>query len=100
MTADGSSATELVRLNTIAFVAIFRSAITGWCMLLNPNKNKALVVSISRTVSAPSGDLVLSVVSIRASRNHDIRGMKFDSKRLLNFVDTSVLLRCYFTFVL
>ena len=35
-----------------------------WCMKLNPNKTTALVVSISRTVSPPHGDLVLSGVSI------------------------------------
>ena len=92
-------------------------------MLLNPNENKALVVSRSRTVSPPHSDLVLSVVSIRASPNLDILGVKFDSKltfedhvrgivsrisqrigilRLVKriFVDTSVLLRCYFAFVL
>ena len=83
----------------------------------------ALVVSRSRTVSPPHGDLVLSWVSIRASPNLDIIGVKFDSRltfedhvrrigslvsqrigilRLVKriFVDTSVLLRCYFTFVL
>ena len=37
-----------------------------WCILLNPNKTKALVFSRSRTVSPPNGDLVLSGVSIRA----------------------------------
>ena len=35
-----------------------------WCMILNPNKTKALVVSRSRTVNPPHGDLVLSGVSI------------------------------------
>ena len=94
-----------------------------WCMILNPNKTKALVVSRSRTVSPPLGDLVLSGVSIWASPNLNILGMKFDSKltfedhvcgivsgvsqsigilRLVKciFVDTSVLLLCSFTFVL
>ena len=28
-----------------------------WCMILNPNKTKSLIVSISRTVSHPHGDL-------------------------------------------
>ena len=94
-----------------------------WCMILNPNKTKSLVASRSRTVSPPHGDLVLSGVSIRASPNLDILGVKFDSKitfedhvrgfvshvsqrigilRLVKriFVDTSVLLRYYFAFVL
>ena len=94
-----------------------------YCMMLNHNKTKALVVSRSRTESPPHGDLVLSGVSIRVSPNLDILGLKFDSKltfedhvrsnvslvsqrigilRLVRriFVDTSVLLRCYFAFVL
>ena len=96
-----------------------------WCMILNPSKTKALVVRRSRTVSPPHGDLVLSGVSIWASPNLDILGVKFVSKftfdvhvrgivprvsqridilrlvkRILNFVDISVLLRCYFAFVL
>ena len=94
-----------------------------WCMTLNISKTKALVVSRSRTVSPPYGDLVLSGVSIRASPNLDILGVKFDSKptfedhvrgivscvsqrigilRLVKliFVDTSLLLRGYFAFVL
>ena len=79
------------------------------------NKTKALVVSISRTVSPPHGDLVLSGVSIRASPNLDIIGVKFESKLIVShvsqrigilrmvkliFVDISVLLRRYFEFVL
>ena len=74
-------------------------------------------------MNPPHGDSVLSRVSIRASPNLDILGVKFDSKltfddhvhcivsrvsqrigilRLVKrlFVDTSVLLRCYFAFVL
>ena len=51
-----------------------------WCMILNPNKTKALVVSRYRTVSPPHGDLFLSGVSIRASQNLDILGMKLESK--------------------
>ena len=90
-------------------------------MILNPNKTKALVVCRSRTMSPPHGDLVLSGVSILASPNH--LGVKFDRRltfedhdvrgivcrvsqrigifRLVKpiFVDTSVLLRCYFAFV-
>ena len=79
----------------------------------------AAVVSRSRTVNPPHGDLVLSVFFIRACPNLDILGVKLYSKltfedhvrgivcrvskridilRLLKhiFVDTSVLLRCYF----
>ena len=91
-------------------------------MILNPNKTKALVVSRSRTVNPPHGDLVLSVVSICASPNLDILGVKFDNRltfeghlrgifslvsqrigilRLMKrvFVDISVLLCCYCAFV-
>ena len=94
-----------------------------WCMILPYNKIKALVVSRSRTVSPTHGDLVLSGVSILASPNLDILGVKFDSKltfkdhvrgivsrvsqrigilRLVKriFVDTSVLLHYYFAFVI
>ena len=35
-----------------------------WCMMLNTNKTKVLVVNRSRTVNPPHGDLVLSGVSI------------------------------------
>ena len=92
-------------------------------MILNPNKTKVVVVSRSNTVRPPHVDLISSGVSIRASPNLHIRGVKFDSKltfedhvsgnvsrvsqrifilRLVRriFVDTSVLLRCYFAFVL
>ena len=51
-----------------------------WCMILNPNKTKALVVSRSSTVNLPHGDLFLSGVSIRASPNLDILGVNFNSK--------------------
>ena len=87
-------------------------------MILNLNKTKALVVSRSRTVSPPHGDLVLSGVSICASPNLDTLGVKFYSRltfkdhvrgivsrvsqrisilRLVKcvFVDTSVLFRCW-----
>ena len=56
-----------------------------WCMMQNPNKIKATVVSRSRTVSSPQGDLVFLGVSIRASPNLDILGVQFDSK--LTFKD-------------
>ena len=91
-------------------------------MILNPNKNMvvgALVVRRSRTLNPPHDDLVLFSVSICASPNLDILGVKFDSRltfedhvrsivsrvsqrignlRLVKhvFVDTSVLLRCYY----
>ena len=94
-----------------------------WCMILNPNNTWSLVVSRSRTVSPPRGDLVLSGVSIRARPNIDILGVKFDRKFTFEdhvrgivsrvpqriyifwlvkriFVDTLMLLRCYFAFVL
>ena len=81
------------------------------------------MVSRSRTVNHPHDDLVLPGVSICASSNLDILGVKFDSRltselhvrdivsrvlqiigilRLVKhiFVDTSVLLRCYYAFVL
>ena len=48
-----------------------------WCMILNPNKTTAIVVSRSRTVNAPHGNLVLSGVSIWASPNLDIFRVKF-----------------------
>ena len=104
-------------------LARFQEWCNHWCMILNPNKSKALVVSRSWTVSPPHDDLVLSGVSIQTSPNLDILGVKFDSKRTCEehlrgivsevsqrigilmlvkriFVDTSVLLRCYFAFVL
>ena len=90
--------------------------------ILNPYKTKALVVSESRTVSPPHGDLVFSGVSIRTSLNLDILGMKFDIKLTFEdhvrgivsrvsqrivilrmgkriFMDISVLRRCYFAFL-
>ena len=51
-----------------------------WCMILNPNKTKALVVSRSRTVNPPHGDFVLSGVTICASPTLDNVGVKFDSR--------------------
>ena len=52
-------------------------------MILNPNKTTPLVVGRSRTVNPPHGDLVLSRVSICASPNLDILGVKFDSRLTL-----------------
>ena len=49
-------------------------------MIPNCNKTMALVFSRSRTVNHPHGDLVLFRVSIRASPNIDILGLKFHSK--------------------
>ena len=54
-------------------------------MILNNNKTEALVVSRSRTVNPPHGDLVLSGVSICNIPNLDILGVKFDSR--LTFED-------------
>ena len=54
-------------------------------MILNPYNTKALVVNRFRTVNPPLGDLILSVVSICASPNLDILGVKFDSR--LTFED-------------
>ena len=74
-------------------------------------------------MSPPHGDLLLYGVSIRASSNLDVLVVKFESKLIFEdhvlgivfhvshgmgivrlvkriFVDTSVLLRCYFTFLL
>ena len=56
-----------------------------WCLILNPNKTKALMVSRSRTVNPPHGDLVLSGVFISPSPNLDILSVKFDSR--LTFED-------------
>ena len=49
-------------------------------MMLNPNKTKALVVSRSRIVNPPHGDLVLSGVSICVSPNPNILGVKCNRK--------------------
>ena len=101
----------------------FRSdAITGaWYRILTKLSLQSCVDPGLRAL--PRGDLILSSVSIRASPNIDILGVKFYSKltfedhvrgivsrvsqrigilRLVTriFVDTSVLLRCYFAFVL
>ena len=52
-----------------------------WCMILNPNKTKALVFSRSRTVNPPHDDGVLYGVSIWACPNLDILSVKFDSSK-------------------
>ena len=59
--------------------------IQEWCVILNPKKTKALVVSRSRTVNPLDSDLLLSGVFISASRMLDILGVKFDSR--LTFED-------------
>ena len=56
-----------------------------WCMIRNPNKIKAFVVSRCRGVNLPHGGLVLSWVFICAISNLDILGVKFD--RRLTFED-------------
>ena len=105
-------------------LANFQEWFNHYCMILNPNKSKALMVSRSRTVNPPHGGLVvLSGVSICAGPNLDIFGVQFDSRLSFKhhvrsivsrvsqrigiltlekrvFVDTSVLLRCYYAFVL
>ena len=92
-------------------------------MLLNSKKSKALVVSRSRTVYPPHGDLGLSGVLILSNPSLDILGVRFDCKltfeshvrgvvsrvsqrigilRMVNgvYADTSVLLCCYYAFIL
>ena len=94
-----------------------------WCMILNANKTKVLVVSYrSRTGNPRHGDLILSRASISDSPNLDILGVEFDSRLTFEdhvrgivscvsqriiilcwkcvFMDTSVLLRFYYAFVL
>ena len=98
-------------------------AITGSRLILNPNKNNALVVSRSKTVSPPHGYFFLSGASILASPSLVILGVKWNKKftfedhvrdivsrvsqrigilSLLKrvFLNASVLLRCYYAFVL
>ena len=50
------------------------------CMIPDPYKTKALVVSRCRTVNPSHGDLVLSGVFVCASPNLDILGITFNSK--------------------
>ena len=100
-----------------------QQSLNHWFVTLNPNKTKALVVSRSKTVNLPHGDLVLSGISIRATPNLVILAVKFDNKltfednlhgivsrvsqrngilRLVKLicVDTSLLLCFYFAVVL
>ena len=63
-----------------------------WCMLLNQKKSKGLVVSRSRTVYPPHGDLGLAGVSILSSPSLDILGVRFDCK--LTF-ESHVLVLCH-----
>ena len=78
-----SQQTGLLLLNRD--LARFQEWCNHWCMILNHNKTKALVVSRSRPVNPPYGDLVGSGVSICVSPNLDILGVKFDSR--LTFED-------------
>ena len=90
-----------------------------WCGILNPYKTKTLVVSRSRTMNPPHGDLVLSAVSICADPNLGILGVKSESRltlprrkcscyclpclsknRYFEVGNTSVLLRCHYALVL
>ena len=91
-----------------------------WCMLLNPSETDALVVSYtSRTLDPPHSELVLSEVPIRACSNIDaswcavwLQTYMFSivtrvsqcigNLRLVKsgFENTSVLLVCYYEFVL
>ena len=48
-------------------LAIIQEWCNHWCMILNPNKTKDLIVGRARTMNPPNGDLVLSGVYIRAS---------------------------------
>ena len=86
------------------------------------NKTKALVISSTRTVNPPHGDLVLSGVYTRAivptspslacsltasspSFEDHVRGIVSRVSQGISilryiFVDTAVLLRCYYVFVL
>ena len=40
-------------------LAIIQDRCKNWCMIPNPNETKAFVVSRSRTVNPPHGDLIL-----------------------------------------
>ena len=59
-------------------LARFQEWCKHWGMAPNPNKIKSFVVSRSRTVIPPYVNFVLSGVSIRASPNLDILGLKLD----------------------
>ena len=74
-------------------LAIIHEWCNHWCMILNPNKTKALVVSRSAGLSPPHGDLVLSGVSIRAGPNLDILGVKFDSNLTFEYNVRGIVFR-------
>ena len=74
-------------------LAIIQEWCNRLCMILNPNKTKALVVSRSRTVNPPHSDLVLSGVSICASPNLDIPGVKVDSRLTFEYHACSIASR-------
>ena len=73
--ADDSTLLAVVRKPADRSAGAVLARIQDWCnhrcMIPNPNKTKALVVSRSRTVSPPHGDLVLSGVSVRSNSNLD-----------------------------
>ena len=66
------------------YILVNAVLLTKFIARLNPQKTRALFISRARTVSPPQGDLFLFEVSIHASPNLDILGVKFDSK--LTFV--------------
>ena len=87
--ADGSTLLTVVRkpadrpsvaLSHNRKLARIQEWCDNWCMILKTNKTKVLISSRSRTVNQPHGDFVLSGVSICASPNLYIHGVKFDSK--------------------
>ena len=117
--------TDLLLLPPLTGLGKDSGEVQSLVKILNRYKSKALVVSKCRTVNPPHSDLVLSGVSIRASPNLGILDVKFDSKLTFQdhvrditsrisqrigilklvkriFVDmcTSVLLRCYYSYVL
>ena len=59
-------------LNTGTWLVFIQEWYNHWCIILN--------AILKGFVSPPHGDLVLSWISIRASANLDILGVKFDSK--------------------
>ena len=66
-----------------------------WCMIPFPNKSKALVVSRSGSANPPHFDLVLSGVSISAGPNHDILGVKSDSRLTLEYHVRGIVSRVF-----
>jgi len=94
-----------------------------WCMKLNPNKTKSLVISRSRTVMPPHSQLWLNGVPINECSSLEILGVKFDAKLTFEehirsvvktttrkiglmrvarrvYNDVVVLRRCFFSFIL